>query len=255
MNSNEDIIVYTDGACLNNPGKGGWAAVIIENGEQIELSGGFRKTTNNRMEYLAAIKAMEFLCDKKNKIIIHTDSMLLFNTMSNWVFNWAKRGWKKADNKPIVNMDLVKRLYELSRSLNLKWVKVDAHKGVELNELCDQLAGQQAVNATEIDMIFENPSASPLKENLFEKQNIIKTSTKPKAAEIHIPEEKSDIPAFEQNNQTTILLENDQLFLEVDKIDNKIMLTLNSKKTKNKVKIPIDDLPNFIFTILKKYDE
>lgn len=154
------IDVYTDGSCLSNPGRGGWAAIILSEGKEYLYSGGFRKTTNNRMEYFAAIQALRQLQNFKGTINIHTDSELLFNTMTKWIFAWQKKGWKKSDGKLILNLDLVKQLFELSIRLKVKWNKVMAHTGDKHNERCDELAKLAASTASDIDIAYENPNAA-----------------------------------------------------------------------------------------------
>lgn len=162
MQANSSIDVYTDGSSLNNPGKGGWAAIILRNGKVEEHFGGYRKTTNNRMEYLAAINALKELEGFSGVINLHTDSELLINTMTKWIFSWQKKGWKKSDGKPVLNLDLVMQIFELSRKLKINWIKVAAHTGNHYNEMCDQLAKAAAEKAYEIDHLYENPNAKPI---------------------------------------------------------------------------------------------
>ena len=134
------VDIYTDGACRENPGSGGWGAILVYLGKERELSGGENPTTNNRMELTAAIKALEALrepCDVK----LFTDSKYLCDAVTlGWADGWRKRGWKKGDGKPALNADLWEELLELLKKHNvtLEWVK--GHNGHPYNERCDSLA-------------------------------------------------------------------------------------------------------------------
>jgi ribonuclease HI len=133
------VLIYTDGACRGNPGPGGWGAVLISGGHRKEISGGDLATTNNRMELMAAIQALETL-KKPCKVELHTDSQYVKNGVTQWIHGWKARGWKTADKSPVKNEDLWKRL-DLARSkheVDWRWVK--GHAGHELNELADELA-------------------------------------------------------------------------------------------------------------------
>lgn len=135
------IIVYTDGGSINNPGPGGYGIVIQEDGNTRELSGGFRYTTNNRMEMTAAIAALQELRECGCPILLHSDSSYLVNGVEKgWARNWRKRGWRKSDGSPALNADLWGELLLLIESMDvrLRWVK--GHAGNEFNERCDQLA-------------------------------------------------------------------------------------------------------------------
>jgi len=135
------VLIYTDGACRGNPGPGGWGAVLISGGHRKEISGGDLATTNNRMELMAAIQALETL-KKPCKVELHTDSQYVKNGVTTWIHGWKKRGWKTADKSPVKNEDLWKRI-DLARSrheVDWRWVK--GHAGHELNELADELARQ-----------------------------------------------------------------------------------------------------------------
>lgn len=142
----QDYVIYTDGSCLRNPdGPGGWAAVACEvaTGEVTELSGGNPSTTNNRMELLAAIKALEF-APAGTKVALYTDSQYLKNGITKWVAAWKRRGWKKADGQPVLNQSYwieLDKLYAV-HDVTFHWVK--GHVGVALNERCDQLAKAEA---------------------------------------------------------------------------------------------------------------
>ena len=136
------VEIYTDGACSGNPGKGGWAAVLIYKDIRRQISGAERETTNNRMELLAAIRALEALkmpCEVK----LYSDSAYLCNGFNKgWIYNWIRNGWKTAAKKNVENVELWQRLYELTRTHNVEWIKVAGHSDNELNNLCDKLARQ-----------------------------------------------------------------------------------------------------------------
>lgn len=137
------VIVYTDGGASGNPGPGGYGAVILPpKGTPRELSGGFRRTTNNRMELMACIVALEQL-DGELPIVLHSDSRYMVDAINKkWVLSWKRKGWKKADGQPAKNPDLWKRLMKCleTRNVTFRWVK--GHAGQAWNERCDQLAGQ-----------------------------------------------------------------------------------------------------------------
>lgn len=152
------IEIYTDGGSLGNPGPGGYGAVLIYGDKRKEISGGFRYTTNNRMELLAVIKALESIKSKGNaNIEIYTDSRLIYDAFEKkWIFNWERKNWKKSGNQPVLNDDLWKQLLELYRKHNPKinWVK--AHSGIEENEICDALVKDAATyDADEADNNYE----------------------------------------------------------------------------------------------------
>lgn len=138
--SMKKVEIYTDGACTGNPGKGGFGAVLIYNGVQKEISKGFRKTTNNRMELMAAIEALGLL--KENcEVDLYSDSKYLTDAINKgWLDSWVKNGWRKADKKPVLNVDLWEELIKLTQrhSVNFIWVK--GHAGNKYNEICDELA-------------------------------------------------------------------------------------------------------------------
>jgi ribonuclease HI len=133
--------VYTDGACSGNPGPGGWGAVLEWNGHRKEIHGGEAETTNNRMELIAAIKALESL-NRRVTVEVHTDSRYLKDGITLWLPNWKRRGWKTADKKPVKNVDLWQRLEALLESHDISWHWVKAHAGHEQNERADTLARQ-----------------------------------------------------------------------------------------------------------------
>ena len=142
------IKVYTDGSCLGNPGNGGWAFVII-NEKDISFRAGFeRNTTNNQMELMAAIKAIEFL-DKYNDINLNTDSNYVRQGITNWILNWKRNNWKTSTKKVVKNRELWERLDKLNLSKNIIWSWVKAHNVDEFNNQVDQLARQAAETLTE----------------------------------------------------------------------------------------------------------
>lgn len=140
MSKKPEVIVYTDGACSGNPGPGGWGAVLMWKGKQKELSGGAPHTTNNRMEMQAVIEALKAL-KKPCRVKIHSDSALIINAFKQgWLQNWQKRGWRKADKKPVENKELWQAMLEAMQPHEVQWVKVKGHAGIELNERVDRLA-------------------------------------------------------------------------------------------------------------------
>ncbi len=140
------IKIYTDGACVGNPGPGGWAAIILFNNEKKEIFGGEKLTTNNRMELTAAIKGLDFCINKEEKqmslkeIKIYTDSIYVKEGITVWIKNWEKNDWKTKDKKNVKNVDLWKKLKELSDSLSVEWSWVKGHSTDAINNLADELA-------------------------------------------------------------------------------------------------------------------
>jgi ribonuclease HI len=134
------ITIYTDGACSGNPGPGGWGAVLIH-GETIrELSGGERATTNNRMEMLGVIRALEAL-KERCKVRVHSDSAYVINCFrEQWYVRWERNGWKNSKKEPVENRDLWEQMIALVRGHDVEWVKVKGHSGDRWNERCDELA-------------------------------------------------------------------------------------------------------------------
>ena len=133
------VIIYTDGACSGNPGPGGWGSVLMYKGHRRELSGGETDTTNNRMEMMAVIKALETLKRPCN-ITLHTDSTYVMKGMTEWLEGWKKRNWRTAGKKPVKNVDLWQRLETAIDAHQVKWVWVKGHSGVPENERADELA-------------------------------------------------------------------------------------------------------------------
>ena len=135
------VVIYTDGACSGNPGPGGWGAVLLWGDKRKELKGGEPGTTNNRMELMAAIRALEAL-NRACKIELHTDSQYVQKGIHEWIHGWKRRGWKTADNKPVKNDDLWKRLDAARLRHEVEWRWVKGHAGHELNERADALANR-----------------------------------------------------------------------------------------------------------------
>jgi ribonuclease HI len=141
------LTIHTDGACLGNPGPGGWAAVLVYGDTRKEISGGFSRTTNNRMEILAVIMALEAL-NRPSRGTLYSDSKYFLDALNKgWLKNWKRNGWKTAAKKPVKNRDLWMRLDPLlqKHDLELKWVK--GHSGDPENERCDELAKAAAMAA------------------------------------------------------------------------------------------------------------
>jgi ribonuclease HI len=142
------IEVYTDGSCLGNPGKGGWAFLVNNEGVISSRSGYSIKATNNQMELTAAIKAIEFLVNHK-EMSIYTDSNYLKNGITLWVTNWKKNNWKTASKNPVKNKELWERLDQLNYLKKIKWKWIKAHDTNKLNNEVDLLARQSAETLTE----------------------------------------------------------------------------------------------------------
>jgi ribonuclease HI len=133
------VTIYTDGACKGNPGPGGWGAILISGAHRKELHGGERVTTNNRMELMGAISALEALT-KPCRVDLHTDSQYVRKGISEWIHGWKARGWKTADKSPVKNEDLWRRLDAARAKHDVKWHWVKGHAGDPLNERADELA-------------------------------------------------------------------------------------------------------------------
>ena len=139
------IKIYTDGSCLNNPGNGGWAAIINVNGEAKKISGSEKDTTNNKMELMAPIKALQEI-KKNQQIEIYTDSQYVRLGITDWIHKWITNNWQTSKKEPVKNKDLWIELYELTKSFEVKWIWVKAHTGNVLNEEADLLAKQAAAS-------------------------------------------------------------------------------------------------------------
>ncbi len=140
MNDRPAVVeIFTDGACSGNPGPGGWGAILRYNGVEKELSGGAPETTNNRMEMMAAIQALEAL-KRPSRVKLHTDSTYLKDGITKWIHAWKAKGWKTANKKPVKNQDLWRRLEEALEHHDVEWVWVRGHAGHPENERADELA-------------------------------------------------------------------------------------------------------------------
>jgi len=137
------VEIYTDGSCLGNPGPGGYGIFMLYNGHEKEMSQGYTLTTNNRMEMLAAIVALESLT-RPCEINLTTDSQYVKQGIESWVANWKKRGWKTSAKKPVKNVDLWKRLDEACNRHTITWKWVKGHSGNKYNEIVDDLARDAA---------------------------------------------------------------------------------------------------------------
>ena len=145
MSEKKTVNIFTDGACSGNPGPGGWGALLRYNGYEKEMSGGEADTTNNRMEMLAAIVALESLsqpCD----VNLYTDSTYLKDGITKWIFGWKKNGWRTSAKKPVKNVDLWQRLDETIKPHDIDWHWVKGHSGHPENERVDDLARAEVEN-------------------------------------------------------------------------------------------------------------
>ncbi|MEW6454345.1 MAG: ribonuclease HI [Pseudomonadota bacterium] len=139
MNDGPHVVIYTDGACSGNPGPGGWGAILTSGSHRKELKGGEDHTTNNRMELMGAISALEALKGPSN-VELHTDSKYVQQGISQWIHGWKRNGWKTADKKPVKNTDLWQRLDAAIHRHDVKWHWVKGHAGHDMNERADELA-------------------------------------------------------------------------------------------------------------------
>lgn len=137
-----DVIeAYTDGACRGNPGPGGWGVLLRFNDHEKRFFGGEAETTNNRMELMAVIQALESL-NRQCKVKVTSDSQYVLKGITEWMENWKKRGWKTAAKKPVKNIDLWKRLDTAQESHKIEWAWIKGHSGHAENEIADELANQ-----------------------------------------------------------------------------------------------------------------
>ena len=136
----EKVTIYTDGACSGNPGPGGWGAILMYQGNKKEISGGKKNTTNNEMELTAVIEALKMLkfpC----QVDLYSDSAYVVNAfLQNWIGNWVKNNWKTSSKEPVKNQELWKELYKLTKTHQVKFIKVKGHSDNEFNNRCDELA-------------------------------------------------------------------------------------------------------------------
>ena len=142
LNSNspqDKIIIYTDGACSGNPGKGGWGAILMFKEHEKKISGGLKETTNNQMEIRAVIEALKII-KKSSQIIIYTDSKYVMDGITKWINGWKKNGWRTADRKPVKNSELWQELDEEVAKHRIEWRWVKGHSGNKYNDIADELA-------------------------------------------------------------------------------------------------------------------
>jgi len=135
------VEIYSDGACRGNPGPGGWGVLLRYNSKEKELWGGEAATTNNRMELMAAIRALEAL-KRPSRVRLHTDSLYVMKGITTWILDWKRRGWRTADKKAVKNEDLWRRLDELAARHDIEWHWVRGHAGHPENERADELANK-----------------------------------------------------------------------------------------------------------------
>jgi ribonuclease HI len=146
MTASDTIEIYTDGACSGNPGPGGWGAILRWRDHEKEIKGGESDTTNNRMEMMAAICALESL-KRPAHVRIHTDSTYLRDGITKWIHNWKAKGWKTANKKPVKNIDLWQRLEAAIERHDVEWHWVKGHSGHPENERADELAREGIAEA------------------------------------------------------------------------------------------------------------
>lgn len=142
----DSVTIHTDGACSGNPGPGGWGAILQWGEHTRELKGGENHTTNNRMELMAAIMALETL-KRACTVDLHTDSQYLRNGITSWIHTWKRNGWRTSDKKPVKNADLWQRLEAALGHHTINWHWVKGHAGHDLNERADQLAREGLIEA------------------------------------------------------------------------------------------------------------
>lgn len=141
----EEVIIYTDGACSGNPGPGGWGAILMYKDAKKEISGGSKDTTNNIMEITAVIEALKCL-KKESKVKVYSDSAYTVNAFQQgWIYNWIKKGWKTASGDPVKNKELWQELYDLTKKHQVEFIKVKGHADNEFNNRCDEMA-RNAIN-------------------------------------------------------------------------------------------------------------
>lgn len=152
---NKELVVYTDGGCSGNPGPGGWGCVILDDSpETLEkekvLSGGEKLTTNNRMELMAVINALEYILSKPEtsscNVAVYIDSQYVKNGITSWIHTWKKNGWKTSSKGAVKNKELWEQLDNAVQKLSIRWTWVKGHSGVKYNELVDQLTQKEIAN-------------------------------------------------------------------------------------------------------------
>lgn len=142
----EKVVIYTDGACSGNPGPGGWGSILMYKGNQKEISGGNKETTNNIMELTAvieALKVLKFPCE----VDLYSDSAYVINAFKQgWIYNWIKNNWKTSGKEPVKNKELWQELYNLTKKHKVNFIKVKGHSDNEFNNRCDEMA-RNAINS------------------------------------------------------------------------------------------------------------
>jgi ribonuclease HI len=151
------VEVFTDGSCLGNPGPGGYGIVLRYKQTEKQLAKGYRLTTNNRMEMMAAVVALRTL-KEPCQVILTTDSQYVRQGITQWIHNWKKRGWKTADKKPVKNADLWQALDQETARHQVEWKWVKGHAGHRENEICDEIARAAAEAPTEDDTGYQQTS-------------------------------------------------------------------------------------------------
>ncbi|CDB26849.1 ribonuclease H [Firmicutes bacterium CAG:552] len=144
----KEVVIYTDGACSGNPGKGGYCAILMYNDTQKIISGYEESTTNNRMELMAIIQGLKAL-KERCKVLLHSDSGYCLNAFTqNWISSWQSNGWRTADKKPVKNQELWQELLSLTKYHEVTFIKVKGHSDNEYNNLCDQIARKEITDNT-----------------------------------------------------------------------------------------------------------
>ncbi|MCV2531154.1 MAG: ribonuclease HI [Candidatus Lightella neohaematopini] len=136
----EYINIFTDGSCINNPGNGGYGAIVKLKNKSVILSGGYRLTTNNRMELISIIVSLQLISHLNSNIIIYTDSIYVQQGITKWIYIWKKNSWHNSKNKIVKNIDLWKTLFFLQSNILVKWVWIKSHSICNENNYCDKLA-------------------------------------------------------------------------------------------------------------------
>lgn len=148
----KEVEIYTDGACSGNPGRGGWAAVLLYKGQVKEISGYDPETTNQRMEMQAVVEGLKALKVRDWQVKVYTDSAYVVNAFEKgWIENWLGNGWVNSNKKPVANRDLWQAMINHMQDNQVKIIKVPGHHGVEWNERCDKLARQAIKDNSEVD--------------------------------------------------------------------------------------------------------
>ncbi len=150
----KQVEIFTDGSCLGNPGPGGYGIVLRYKQNEKQLAQGYRLTTNNRMEMMAAVVALRSL-KEPCQVILTTDSQYVRQGITQWIHNWKKRGWKTADKKPVKNADLWQQLDQETQRHQVEWHWVKGHAGHRENEICDEIARAAAENPSEDDTGYQ----------------------------------------------------------------------------------------------------